>query len=71
MGSFRNPRNFTKYQGKLLKEGFSSEILRNEEGLYRVSVLATDEINVARDDIRRIRNIFPKYFDTWLLIQKK
>jgi cell division protein FtsN len=71
IGSFRNPENAKKYQGEILKEGFSSEVLRNEEGLYRVSVLATDEINVARDDIRRIRNIFPKYSDTWLLIQKR
>jgi cell division protein FtsN len=70
-GSFRNPENAKKYQRQILKEGFSSEILKNENGLNRVSVLATDEINVARDDIRRIRNIFPKYFDTWLLIQKK
>jgi cell division protein FtsN len=71
IGSFRNPENAKKHQGQILTEGFSSEILKNEEGLYRVSVLATDEINVAREDIRRIRNIFPKYFDTWLLIQKK
>lgn len=71
IGSFRNPDNAKKYQGQILNEGFSSVILRNEEGLYRVSVLATNEINIARDDIRRIRSIYPKYFDTWLLIQKK
>lgn len=71
IGSFRNSENAKKYQGQILTEGFSSEILKNEEGLYRVSVLATDEINTAREDIRRIRNIFPKYIDTWLLIQKK
>lgn len=69
IGSFRNSENVKKYQVQLLKDGFSSEILKNEEGLYRVSVLATDEINNARDDIRRIRNIFPEYFETWLLIQ--
>ena len=71
IGSFRNPDNAKKYQVQILKEGFRSEILKNEEGLYRVSVQATDEIGVARDEIRRIRNVFPKYFDTWLLIQKK
>jgi cell division protein FtsN len=71
IGSFRNPENAKNYKEKILKEGFSSEILKNEEGLYRVSVLATDDINVARDDIKRIRNIFPKYSDTWVLIQKK
>lgn len=71
IGSFRYPDNAKKYQSQLLTDGFSSEILRNEAGLYRVSVLATNEINFARDDIRRIRSFFPKYFDTWLLIQKE
>jgi hypothetical protein len=71
IGSFRNPENSKKYQEQILKEGFRSEILRNEYGLYRVSVLATDDINIARDDIRRIRSSYPKYYDTWLLMQKK
>src|SRR4030043_1454208 len=34
IGSFRNPENAKKYQGQILKDGFSSEILKNEEGLY-------------------------------------
>jgi len=71
IGSFLNPDNAKKYQTQIKKDGFNSEILKNEEGLYRVSVLATNEINVARDEIRRIRSSYPKYFDTWLLIQKK
>lgn len=71
IGSFRNPENAKKYQGQLTDDGFSSEIIKNEAGLYRVSVLATDEIESAREDIRRIRKSFPEYFDTWLLIQKK
>lgn len=72
IGSFRNQDNAKKYQSQLELDGFaSSELLRNEAGLYRVSVMATDEIDKARVEIRRIRNLFPKYFDTWLLIQKK
>ena len=71
IGSFRNPDNAKKYQGQILKKGFSSEILKNEAGLYRVSVMSTDEIEFARDDVRRIRRLFPEYYDTWLLIQKK
>jgi len=54
-----------------LKKGFSSEILKNEAGLYRVSVLATNETREAMKEIRRIRSVFPEYYDTWLLIQKK
>ena len=71
IGSFSNPENAKKYQGQLSGDGFSSEIIKNEAGLYRVSVLATDVIESAREDIRRIRKSFPEYFDTWLLIQKK
>ena len=71
IGSFRNPDNAKKYQAQLELEGFAaSELLRNEAGLYRVSVMATDDVDKARIEIRRIRNLFPKYFDTWLLIQK-
>jgi len=71
IGSFRNPDNANKYQGQILKKGFSSEILKNESGLYRVSVLATNETKEAMKEIRRIRRIFPEYSYTWLLIQKK
>ena len=71
IGSFRNPDNAEKYQGQILKKGFTSLILKNEAGLYRVSVLSTDEIETAREDVRRIRRVFPEYYDTWLLIQKK
>lgn len=71
IGSFRNPDNAKKYQGQILNKGFSSEILKNDSGLYRVSVMSTDEIEPAREDVRRIRRMFPEYYDSWLLIQKK
>ncbi|MCU0412920.1 MAG: SPOR domain-containing protein [Ignavibacteriaceae bacterium] len=71
IGSFRNPDNAKKYQEQILKNGFNSEILKNEAGLYRVSVMATNETREAMKEIRRIRSVFPEYYDTWLLIQKK
>lgn len=71
IGSFRNPENAKNFQKQILKQGFNSEILKNEAGLYRVSVMSTDEIETARQDIRRIRKVFPEYSDVWLLIQKK
>ncbi len=70
IGSFRNRDNAGKYQDQLASEGFKSEILRNEAGLYRISVMATDDMDEARTEIGRIRTNFPKYSDTWLLIQK-
>jgi len=71
IGSFRVPENARTFQEQIKKDGFASEILKNEEGLYRVSVLATDNITSARQNIIRIRSNFPEYYDTWLLIQKK
>jgi hypothetical protein len=70
IGSFLNPENAKKYQDLLMDDGFSSKLLKNIEEFYRISVLATDDINVARNEIRRIRNIYPKYSDVWLLIRK-
>jgi cell division protein FtsN len=71
IGSFRNQDNAKKYQEQILNKGFSSTLLKNESGLYRVSVLSTNEIEIARDDIHRIRGVFPEHYDTWLLVQKK
>jgi len=70
IGSFRNPGNAKKYQSQIRNDGFTSEILKNEAGLYRVSVLATDDVTLARNEVRKIWANFTKYYDTWLLIQK-
>lgn len=71
MGSFRILENAHKRQETLKGLGFSSELLRNDEGLYRVSVLATNIILDARKEILRVRTTYPDYKDTWLLIRKK
>ena len=71
MGSFRILENAHKRQETLQGMGFTSELLRNEEGLYRVSVMATNAILDARKEILRVRTTHPDYSDTWLLIRKK
>lgn len=71
IGSFRNPENARERQAVVIKEGFRPEILKNEAGLYRVSVMATDNIEEARAEVRRIWAKFPAYSDTWMLISKK
>jgi cell division protein FtsN len=71
IGSFRNPENAKKYLVEIGRKGFRPEILRNEAGLYRVSVLATDDITEARREVRRIWDSYSQHSDTWLLIQKK
>jgi cell division protein FtsN len=70
IGSFRNPDNAKRCQNQIKKDGFVSEILKNEAGLYRVSVMATDDVTQARNEVRRIWARFTRYSDTWLLIQK-
>lgn len=71
IGSFRNYNNAINYQDLIKKDGFTSVLLKNEKGLHRVSVLGTNDISAARSEIKRIRTSFPKYLDTWLLIQVK
>ncbi len=70
VGSFRNPANAKKRQSEIKREGFTSEILKTEEGLYRISVLSTDNEDEARNEVRRIWLMFPQYSDTWMLISK-
>lgn len=70
IGSFRDPANAKDHQTLIGKDGFTSEVLKNDAGLYRVSVKATDNIVEARNEIGRIRTRFPAYSDTWLLIRK-
>ena len=70
IGSFRDPVNAKEHQTLVRKDGFASEVLKNDEGLYRVSVKATDDITEARNEVRKIWAKYPKYSDTWMLIRK-
>jgi cell division protein FtsN len=71
IGSFRNKNNAMKYQAEIGEKGFAAILLQNEQGLFRVSVKATNQINDARNEIQRIRQKYPEHSDTWLLIKKK
>jgi cell division septation protein DedD len=70
IGSFKDPANAKEHQTLIRKDGFASEVIKNEAGLYRVSVKATDDITAARNEVRRIWAKYPKYSDTWMLIRK-
>jgi cell division protein FtsN len=71
IGSFKSRENAVNYQAELKEKGFESNLLRNEEGFYRVSVKSTNEILDARSEIMSIRINYPEHADTWLLIRKK
>jgi cell division protein FtsN len=68
IGSFKIPDNARRFQEQIASDGFTSILLKNSEGYYRVSVKSTDDITAAREEIRRIRTHYDKYDDTWLLI---
>ena len=70
-GSFRQRTNAMTFQEQIGMKGFHSSLLKNDEGLFRVSVMATDNIESARNEIYRIRKKYPEYADTWLLISEK
>ncbi|MFZ0282370.1 MAG: SPOR domain-containing protein [Bacteroidales bacterium] len=70
IGSFRDPVNAKEHQAIVIKDGFKSIVLKNDAGLYRVSVMATEDITAARAEVRKIWARFPAYSDTWMLISK-
>jgi cell division protein FtsN len=70
IGSFNVLDNAKNYKANLTKESFSPIILRNENGLYRVSVASYNDEEKARAKVDAIRNQYEKYNDTWLLIRK-
>ncbi len=71
IGSFNIRENAVQHQEDIAQFGFISELLQNQEGLYRVSVLGTNDEQAARQEIFRIRKNHTKYEDTWLLIRIK
>ncbi|MBS4012319.1 MAG: SPOR domain-containing protein [Bacteroidetes bacterium] len=69
MGSFKNVDNAKRFQSQIKAEGFESQLLQNDTGLYRVSAFSYENINEARQKVIYIRKNFKKYNDTWLLIK--
>ncbi len=70
IGSFSSVDNANRYKEELVKQSFNPIILHSETGYYRVCVNSYTEESLARQRVHQIRNDFPKYADTWLLIKK-
>lgn len=71
VGSFANETNAINLRNKLNGMGYTSIIMRNENGMNRVSIAGFDEEAPARAELLRIREQYPEYADAWLLISKK
>lgn len=71
IGSFSILENAITYRENLINEGFSPIILQSETaGYYRVCVNSYQNEEDARRRVSLIRQQYPKYFDTWLLIKE-
>ena len=72
VGSFMYKDNAVRLRTKLLNQGFyNSSIMRNSEGMYRVSIACDEDLADAKSDLSRIRGQFPAFRDAWLLSVKK
>ncbi len=70
IGSFSSNENANRYKQELTPQGFNPIVLHSETGYYRVCVNTfTDEME-SRKRVYQIRNDYPQYADTWLLIKK-
>lgn len=70
IGSFSQLDNAKNYRETLLNEGFTPIILHSETGYYRVCVNSFKNETEARNRVTELRQAFPKYSDSWLLIKQ-
>jgi cell division protein FtsN len=70
IGSFSQLDNAKNYRKVLLDEGFTPIILHSETGYYRVCVDSFKSETEARNRVSKLRQAFPKYSDSWLLIKE-
>ncbi len=70
MGSFQSEDNAKRFSETLRQQGFTPVILLSETGFHRVSVNSFTSEDNARSRVLQIREEYPPYADTWLLIRK-
>jgi cell division protein FtsN len=70
VGSFSSLDNAKRFRQTLSGQGFSPIIVQSETGYYRVTVDSFDNEPAARTRLLQIRQNYPQYADTWLLIKK-
>lgn len=71
VGSFINEQNAVNLRAKLAEMGFTNtSIMRNNEGMYRVSAVCDDTEADAREELSQIRTGYSQFRDAWLLMVK-
>lgn len=72
VGSFTYENNADKLRENLIGMGFAGScIMRNQQGMYRVSAFCSDDLSEARSRQANIRNQYPQFSDAWLLQVKE
>lgn len=68
VGSFIYEQNAVNLQNRLAELGFlCNSIMRNDEGMYRVSAECNNSHQDAWQEVCRIRRLYPQFHDAWLL----
>jgi cell division protein FtsN len=70
VGSFSSLDNAKSFKQTLVSEGFTPIIVQSETGFYRVTTDSFNNETDARKRLLQVRENYPKYADTWLLIKQ-
>jgi cell division protein FtsN len=70
VGSYSSLENANKFRTTLIGEGFNPVIVQSETGFYRITVDSFTNETAARTRLMQIRQNYPQYGDSWLLIKK-
>jgi len=70
VGSYSSLENARKFRQTLVGEGFNPVIVQSETGFFRVTVDSYTTESAARTRLGQIRQNYPQYADSWLLIKK-
>lgn len=72
VGSFIYQQNAINLRADLMRRGFlGCSIMRNSEGMYRVSAVCDNTHADATQELIRIRRQYPQFRDAWLLEVKE
>ncbi len=68
VGSFITEQNAINLRNNLIRQGFlGTSIMRNDEGMFRVSAGCNNSHEDAWQEVCRLRRLYPQFRDAWLL----
>lgn len=70
VGSFKSLANARTACETLVEQGYTPNIVENEDGMYRVTVFNEAAEDTARKKLAQVKIKYPQYDDAWLLIEK-